>query len=177
MINDTHIDAPNEIHEIPFNRLNAIVGDPKTFAIRKTSTYKKNNSYDILLPAKMDELNALNKNNVYNLQVLPPGKKAIGARWVLKKKYLWNGKLERLKARLVVLGNHQRKEDYGQTFAPVTKYESLRILLSIEANRDFEFTHFDYSNAYQYGDLDEEVYIKPPKEFTPRKDEEGNELV
>ena len=56
MINDIHTDAPNEIHKIPFNKPIAIFGDPKIFAIWKTSTYNS------------------------NLQVLPSGKKAIGAR-------------------------------------------------------------------------------------------------
>ncbi|XP_074347144.1 uncharacterized protein LOC141685973 [Apium graveolens] len=95
------------------------------------------------------ELNALEANNTWQITSLPPGKKAVGCKWIYKVKYKSDGTLERYKARLVAQGFTQTAGvDYFQTFAPVAKMATVRLL--------------DITNAFLNGDLHEEVYMRLP---------------
>ena len=83
-----------------------------------------------------EEIQALEDNRTWTLEHLPPGNRVIGSRWVYKTKYLSNGDIERLKSRLVVLGNHQQEGiDYSETFTPVAKRTTVRVFLAITASK------------------------------------------
>lgn len=113
-----------------------------------------------------EEIRALENNGTWTLELLPPGKKALGSQWVYRTKFLSNGEIERLKSRLVVLGNHQQAGiDYTETFAPVAKMTTVRIFLAIAASKNWELHQMDVHNAFLHGDLDEEVYMKLPPGF------------
>lgn len=89
---------------------------------------------------------------------LPPSKRAIGSGWVYKIKYTDKSKVECLKARLVVYGNRQVEDvDNNETFAPVAKMTTVRILLAVAASLNWEKHQMDVHNAFLHGDLDEEV--------------------
>lgn len=70
----------------------------------------------------------------------------------------------KFKSRLCAKGFVQEKGiDYNETFAPTTRFDSIRVLLSIAAKHDYEIMQFDIKTAFLYGDLDEELYLKPPE--------------
>lgn len=116
--------------------------------------------------AMQTEIRALEDNGTWSMEKLPPGKRALGSRWVYKIKYNSDGSIERLKARLVVFGNHQIIGiDYNETFAPVAKMVTIRTFLTIAASQNWELHQMDVHNAFLHGDLHEEVYMKFPPGF------------
>ena len=118
--------------------------------------------------AMAHEIRALEDNGTWVMEELPAGKKALGCKWVYKIKYNSDRSVERLKARLVTLGNHQVAGlDYNETFAPVAKMVTVRAFLAVAAAKNWELHQMDVHNAFLHGDLDEEVYMKLPPGFTP----------
>lgn len=112
------------------------------------------------------EIQALEDNHTWTVCPLPSNKKALGCKWVYKIKYHSDGTIERFKARLVNLGNHQVEGiDYNETFAPVAKMVTVRIVLAVSASRGWELRQMDVHNAFLHGDLQEEVFMKIPPGF------------
>lgn len=102
------------------------------------------------------EIDVLEQNHTWDIQELPPGKIALGYKWVYKIKLKADGTLEGYKTRLVVLWNNQVEGiDYGETFAPGAKMTSVRNFLDIAAKQDFEVHQMDVHNAFLHGDLEE----------------------
>lgn len=113
--------------------------------------------------AVQEELMALQKNGTWELTVLPEGKKTVGCKWVFVIKHKADGSVERYKARLVAKGFTQSYGiDYEETFAPVAKLNTVRVLLSIAVNLDWQLHQMDVKNAFLNGDLLEEVYMDSP---------------
>jgi hypothetical protein len=109
------------------------------------------------------ELTALEKYNTWTLVPLPKHKHAIGCKWVFKVKLHANGTIERYKARLVAKGYTQTEGlDYMDTFSPVVKMTTIRLLLALAAVQHWPLYQLDVNTAFLHGDLDEEVYMKPP---------------
>ncbi|CAJ2635918.1 unnamed protein product [Trifolium pratense] len=116
--------------------------------------------------AVLEEMKALEKNKTWSVMTLPDGKKTVGCKWVFTVKYNSDGSIERYKARLVAKGFTQTYGiDYSETFAPVAKLNTVRILLSLAANLDWPLHQLDVKNAFLNGDLEEEVYMDIPPGF------------
>ncbi|XP_016168266.1 uncharacterized protein LOC107610775 [Arachis ipaensis] len=112
------------------------------------------------------EYDAWMKNNTWELVKLPPNRSAIRSRWVFRAKYNSDGPFQKYKTRLVAQGYAQRPGfDFTETYSPVVKPTSIRIILSIALANSWLIRQLDVNNAFLYGDLMEEVYMKQPQGF------------
>lgn len=112
------------------------------------------------------ELKALEDNQTWELMALPPGKKAIGCKWVYKIKRNPDGSIERYKARLVAKGfNQVEGVDYFDSFSPVAKLVTVRMLITIATMHGWELHQLDVNNAFLHGYLNDEVYMKVPQGY------------
>ena len=107
------------------------------------------------------EMDALAKNGTWTLVDLPLGRKAVKSKWVFKRKA--DG---RFQARLVAKGFTQIQGiNYDETFSPVARFESLRLLLVLAALEDWEIHQMDVKSAFLNSLLDEEIYMEQPEGF------------
>ncbi|RVW20204.1 Retrovirus-related Pol polyprotein from transposon RE1 [Vitis vinifera] len=121
--------------------------------------------------AMVDEMAALHSNDTWDIVVLPSGKSTVGCRWVYAVKVGLDGQVDRLKARLVAKGYTQvYGSDYGDTFSPVAKIASVRLLLSMAAMCSWPLYQLDIKNAFLHGDLAEEVYMEQPPGFVAQRE-------
>lgn len=92
------------------------------------------------------------------------GKKAIGVKWVFKKKLNGDGQVDHYKAQLVAQGFTQRPGvDFELTFAPISWLSTLRLVLIITAKENLDIAQADVKSAYLNGQLDEEIYMRYPQ--------------
>ena len=89
-------------------------------------------------------------------------------------KHNTDGSIERYKTSLIAKWYIQRYGvDYQETFVPVAKMNSVRILLSVAANKDWALHQFDIKNTFLHGDLKDEVYMDIPLGFDDSKSVEN----
>ncbi|GAU25332.1 hypothetical protein TSUD_375950 [Trifolium subterraneum] len=114
--------------------------------------------------AMNDELEALAKTGTWEIVDLPPQIKPIGSKWVYKVKYKSDGTIERHKARLVAKGYNQIEGlDFFDTFSPVAKLTTVRLLLATAAVKGWYLHQLDVINAFLHGGLQENVYMTIPE--------------
>jgi hypothetical protein len=110
-----------------------------------------------------DEYAALMKNKTWRLVPPQPGRNVIDCKWVYKIKHKADGSIERHKARLVAKGFKQRLGiDYDDTFSPVVKPATIRLVLSLVVSQGWVLRQLDVQNAFLYDILEEEVFMKQP---------------
>ncbi|KAJ9537911.1 hypothetical protein OSB04_030644 [Centaurea solstitialis] len=116
------------------------------------------------------EMQSMYDNQVWELTDLPQHCKAVGRKWVFKKKTDMDGNVHTFKARLVAKGFTQTHGiDYDETFSPVAMLKSIRILMAISAYFNYEIWQMDVKTAFLNGKLTEDVYMEQPEGFEDPK--------
>ncbi|RVW66752.1 Retrovirus-related Pol polyprotein from transposon RE1 [Vitis vinifera] len=116
--------------------------------------------------AMKEEIAALKRNQTWELVPKPRDVEPISCKWVYKIKRRTDGLIERHKARLVARGfSQQYGLDYDETFSPVAKLTTVRVLLALAANKDWDLRQMDVKNAFLHGELDREIYMNQPMGF------------
>lgn len=133
-----------------------------------TSTGEPDNLHDALAHkewkgAMDNEYQALMKNKTWHLVPPKKGQNVIDCKWVYKIKRKSDGSIDRYKARLVAKGFKQIFGiDYEDTFSPVVKAATIRLVLSIVVSRGWSLRQLDVQNAFLHGVLEEEVFMRQP---------------
>lgn len=158
----------NKFSSLHFAFINAILlcSEPLNF-----SEAKKSKEWCNAVDAEFSSLEDL---DTWEVCSLPKGKRTVGCKWIFKLKLHADGTVERHKGRLVAKGYTQTEGiDYVETFSPVAKMVTVKMILSLAAKRKWILHQLDISNAFLNGDLHEEIYMDLPPGYAERK---GNNL-
>lgn len=132
----------------------AICDIPQTYQQAVTSSKSRQWKH-----AMDEEMRSLEENETFKLTQLPPGKQALGGRWVYALKTDTDGS-DKYKARFVAKGYNQKAgTDYEETFSPTADMTSVRVLMQKAAQEDLILHQMDVKTAYLHAPIDCEIYI------------------
>lgn len=159
------------------------------FALTSTAAYhtlvtpknygevRKSAQHDKWQEAMNAEYASLISLGTWELVKKRPGDKVIGSMWAFKLKENPDGSVSRYKARLVARGDQQAESSYGEIFAPVIKFVTLRILLAIACVMDWDIQQVDIGNAYCNAFVvEDDILMRQPAGFE-QVGPNGEELV
>ena len=113
-----------------------------------------------------DEMESLISNRTWKLVDLPSGFKTIGCKWVIRKKLKPDGSIDKFKAKLIARVFKQKANlDFLDTFSPVTRIISIRLLIAIATIFDLKIHQMNVKTAFLNGDLEKEIYIDQSEGF------------
>ena len=131
--------------------------EPQTFNEAINSADK-----DLWKIAMDEEMQSHYTNNTWTVVPLPSGRTCIPSGWNFRIKTDQHGQLKRRKARFFAKGYRQvRGIDFQESFAPVVRYDLLRVVLAIAASHDLELVQLDVKTAFLNGEVDEEIIAQP----------------
>ncbi|KAL0301676.1 UNVERIFIED_CONTAM: Retrovirus-related Pol polyprotein from transposon TNT 1-94 [Sesamum radiatum] len=120
--------------------------------------------------AMQDEIEALRRNDTWELVPKPENSQPVTCKWVYRLKKKSDGTIDRYKARLVARGFSQSYGlDYEETFSPVAKMVTVRSIFSLAAFKSWKIWQLDVKNAFLYGELDREVLMEQPPGFVSKE--------
>ena len=145
---------------------------PKSFDLSKAPlTYHEavmHSDIDTWRVAMQCKMDILQEHGMFKSTTLPPGWKAIGTQWVFAYKLHPDGSIiqGKEKACLVAQGFSQHPEDFGETYAPVAKMTSMRVILAFMAAHDYELLCYNVKSAFLHALLSHQVYLKQIQGFS-----------
>lgn len=119
-----------------------------------------------------EELTSMKKHGVWDIEPRPKDKRVIKCKWVFDIKEDPKTEQQRYKARLVAQGCGQHPGvDYGETFAPIVRIETIRLLFSISAQENRKMKIYDVKTAFLHGRLEEEIFMELPDGLQVNKEQ------
>ena len=159
--------SPSDIMESAFAAAAVTKGVPRTYkeAVNGGHASKWMNSMK-------SEVTSLQENGTWELVDLPPGKNLVSGKWVYVIKENSDGSIERYKSRWTARGFDQVKGiDYTETFSPVVRMDTLRMMMAYVATDKKQMKHLDVTTAFLNAPVKEELYVEQPHGF-----EKGNKV-
>ena len=125
------------------------------------SSFEEAEQEEVWRRAMEAEITSIEENNTWELMELPADATVIGVKWVFKTKFNERGEIEKFKARLVAKGYHQKEGvDFYEVFAPVARWDTIRMLIAVAAEKGWSVFQLDVKSAFLQGELDEDVYVE-----------------
>jgi transposase InsO family protein len=127
--------------------------DPLT--VKQALTSAESDKWKEAMQREMDSLAA---QEAWILVPRPKDRNIVKSRWVSRTKYRSDGTIDKFKARLVAKGYSQKEGiDYEETFSPVVRFDTVRLLLSVIKAKKMQVKQIDVVGAYLYASLDEDI--------------------
>jgi hypothetical protein len=171
----TNISTLGEAHLVDVDEMIPFLGEADAIWLSDDATYREPETYkesrecpdkDEWRRARSLERKALQEREVMEVVETPDGVKPIKSRYVYKRKYNKDGSVKKYKARLVALGYGQVPGvDVFNTFAPVVKGITVRLLLALALIFSMHVHQLDVTNAFCYANIEGDVYMQPPEDF------------
>uniref|UniRef100_A0A2N9EVL6 Integrase catalytic domain-containing protein n=1 Tax=Fagus sylvatica TaxID=28930 RepID=A0A2N9EVL6_FAGSY len=153
-------------HQLYYSTSHPLKAFHSSLVPSEPNTYNQASKQPEWLAAMEAEFGALTTNGTWSLCPRPPNRKIIRNKWVFRLKQKADGSIDRYKARLVAKGFDQENGiDYTETFSPVIKPTTIRVILALAVHFNWPIRQLDVSNAFLHGSLTEEVYMEQPRGF------------
>lgn len=115
----------------------------------------------------------IEKKDTWQLADKPQDRKIIGVKWVSRTKLNTDGSINKHKARLVVKGYNQVfGVDFSETFAPVARLDTIRMLLALAAHKKWKIYQLDVKSAFLNSYLQDEIFVEQPEGFKVKGQED-----
>jgi hypothetical protein len=113
-----------------------------------------------------EEYQSIIKNDVWEIVPRLKSKDVVSSKWLFKIKQAADGSIEKYRERFVPRGFSQKEGiDYEETFPLVSKYTSIRTIISLVANMKWKLHQMDVKTTFLNGAIEDEVYIEQPQGF------------
>jgi len=153
-----HLSTYTDLPEPPKGRPPEDYAFPQTLHKALTDPYRKK-----WKEAIENEHSQIKKRKVYDVVHPPPGAKIMDSKWVFVVKYNVDKTVDKFKARLCAKGfTSIPGVHHNETFAPTVSYAAARLMFALATTCNAEIDQMDVSGAFLYGDLEEEIYMRPP---------------
>jgi hypothetical protein len=130
------------------------------------SCYEEASSQPVWRDAMMEEYQSIMKNDVWDIVPRPKRKSVVTSKWIYKIKHTTDGSIKKHKARFVARKFSQVEGiDYEETFSPVARYTSIRMIISLAESMGWKLNQMDVKTTFLNGDIGEEIYIEQPDGF------------
>ena len=147
-------------------------------AVFEPAEFEEVEKDDKWIEAMKEELRMIEKNDTWELVDRPQHRNVIGVKWVYRTKLNVDGSVNKYKAKLVVKGYSQVfGVDFSKTFAPIARLDTIRMLLALTTQKGWKTYQLDVKFAFLNCYLQEEIYVKQPKGFQVKGQEEKVNLL
>ena len=161
LVDDVPVRGTRSLSDI-YQRCNMVVLEPTDF-----SKAEKDPKWRVAMKEELTMIEKnpmIEKNQTWKLVKRPEDRKFIGVKWIFRTKLNANGSINKHKARLVVKGYAQIFGiDFSDTFAPVARLETIRLLLAIASQNGWKVFQLDVKSAFLNGYLEEKIYVEQPE--------------